>query len=181
MRNVEPIRNRKLIRDILHFLRRTNIRNYVLFLVGIHTGMRISDILRLRVRDVKNRKHIEIIEKKTGKRKKFLINKELSKEINRFCKGKEHYEFLFLSSKGYNSAISRVRAYQILRETGDLFDIHITCHVLRKTFGYWHYDKNKDIDKLVEIYNHSSRRVTLRYIGMLQDELDKSVEDMSFL
>ena len=181
MNYVEPIRSRKKLRDILIYLKRTNERDYILFLVGIHTGLRISDILRLRVRDVKGRSHIAIIEKKTKKAKKFLINNELKKELLRYCKDRESYEFLITSREGQNDPISRERAYQILIGIGNTFDIHISCHTLRKTFGYWHYNENKDIVKLMEIFNHSDQRVTLRYIGVLQDELDKSVKELSFL
>ncbi|UZW13205.1 site-specific integrase [Clostridium pasteurianum] len=181
MHYVEPIRDKKTIRNILVYLKRENERNYIMFLLGIHTGLRISDILRLRVRDVKNRNHISIIEMKTKKPKKFLINAELKRELNNYCKGKEHYEYLISSREGGNNPINRVRAYQILMETGYLFDIHISCHVLRKTFGYWHYMQNKDVVKLMEIFNHSDQRVTLRYIGIIQDELDKSVKDITFL
>jgi integrase len=178
---VEPIRTKKKLRDILLYLKRDNERNYILFLLGIHTGLRISDILRLRVRDVKNRTHINIIEQKTKKPKKFLINKELQLELRQYCKDKEHYEFLISSREGENEAVTRNRAYQVLIEIGNLFDIHISCHVLRKTFGYWHYTENHDVVQLMEIFNHSDQRVTLRYIGVIQDELDKSVKELSFL
>lgn len=181
MNYVEPIRSKKKIREILMYLKRNNERDYVLFLLGIHTGLRISDILRLRVRDIKNRTHITIIEKKTRKRKDFLINKELQLELKKYYKEKEHYEYLISSREGANNPITRERAYQILREVGDLFDIHISCHVLRKTFGYWHYKANNDVVKLMEIYNHSSQKITLRYIGVLQSELDKSVSELTFL
>lgn len=182
MNLVEPIRNKKKLKDILLYLKRTNQRNFIVFFLGVHTGLRISDILRLRIRDVKNRTHITIVEKKTKKTKKFLINKELQAELKNYCKDKEHYEYLIKSREGgENEPLTRERAYQILREVGNLFDIHISCHSLRKTFGYWHYTKNKDIVKLMEIFNHSDQRVTLRYIGILQDELDKSVEELSFL
>lgn len=181
MNCVEPIRSKKKIKDVLGYLKRENKRDYILFFIGIHTGLRISDILRLRVRDVRGHSHISIIEKKTKKSKKFYINKELRGELNKYCKGKENYMYLITSREGSNNPITRIRAYQILIELGELFDIHISCHTLRKTFGYWHYQSHKDIVKLMEIFNHSDQRVTLRYIGILQDELDKSVKDMSFL
>lgn len=181
MNYVEPLRNRKTIRDILIYLKNKNERDYILFLLGIHTGLRISDILRLRVRDVKFKNHITIIEKKTKKKKKFLINKELYLELKKYCNGKEHYEYLISSREGGNNPISRERSYQILMEVGEVFEEHISCHTLRKTFGYWHYKNNNDVVKLMEIFNHSSQNITLRYIGILQNELDKSVEDMSFL
>ena len=181
MNVVGPIRSRTLIKRILYFLKNNFHRDFILFFIGIHTGLRISDILRLKVSDVKGKSHIEIIEKKTRKKKKFYINKELRKEIREYCKGKENYSFLFCSRKGINSPITRVRAYQILKDIGDQFDIHISCHTLRKTFGYFHYSDNKDIATLMEIFNHSSQKVTLIYIGVMQEEIDKTIKDLSFL
>ena len=112
---------------------------------------------------------------------KILINKELKMELKEYCKGKQHYEYLFQSREGGNNPITRTRAYQILLDTGDVFGIHISCHTLRKTFGYTHYKQNNDVVYLMEIFNHATPRITLRYIGVMQDELDKSTEDISFL
>lgn len=163
------------------YLKPRNERDYMLFLLGIHSGLRISDLLRLRVRDVKDKSHITLTEKKTKKARKILINKELKMELKQYCKGKQHYEYLFTSREGGNNPITRTRAYQILVEVGDVFGIHISCHVLRKTFGYSHYQQNKDVVYLMEIFNHATPRITLRYIGVMQDELDKSTSEMSFL
>lgn len=181
MNLTEPIRSKKVIRNILMYLKNNNDRDYMLFLLGIHTGLRISDLLRLRVRDVKDKSHITLTEKKTRKKRMILINKELKIELKEYCKGKQHYEYLFTSREGGNNPITRVRAYQILIQVGDVFGIHISCHTLRKTFGYTHYKQNKDVVYLMEIFNHSTARITLRYIGVMQDEIDKSTSDMSFL
>lgn len=181
MNYTEPIRSKKTIRNVLMYLRNKNDRDYMLFLLGIHTGLRISDLLRLRVRDVKDKSHISLTEKKTKKPRKILINKELKIELKEYCKGKQHYEYLFQSREGGNNPITRTRAYQILLDAGDVFGIHISCHTLRKTFGYTHYKQNNDVVYLMEIFNHATPRITLRYIGVMQDELDKSTSDMSFL
>lgn len=181
MKKTEPIRSKKLIRDILIYLKNNNERNYMFFLTGLHTGLRVSDLLRLRVRDVKDKTHISLIEGKTGKAKQILISDELRKELKIYCEGKQHYEFLFQSREGGNEPITRVRAYQILKEVGDIFGIHISCHVLRKTFGLDHYERNKDVAALMKIFNHSSPEITLTYIGVIQKELDLSMKGASFL
>ncbi|BDC55819.1 hypothetical protein TM2_24880 [Bacillus altitudinis] len=53
----------------------------------------------------------------------------------------------------------------------------IGTHTLRKIFGYWHYKKFKDVALLQEIFNHSSPDVTLRYIGITQETMDKTMDD----
>ena len=87
MNTVEPIRDMDLIFDMMDFLKGQNIRDYVLFMFGIYTGLRISDILKLRVRDVKEKDTVYMREKKTGKEKRFAINDELKPVIVDFIKG----------------------------------------------------------------------------------------------
>lgn len=52
----------------------------------------------------------------------------------------------------------------------------IGTHTLIKTFGYWHYKKFKDVALLQELLNHSTPDVTLRYIGITQDTMDKTMD-----
>ena len=77
MEIVEPIRDLKDIRKIEEVLKQQGLRDLLFFLIGINCGLRISDILNLNVEDIKNKTHISIIEKKTGKRKRFPLNANL--------------------------------------------------------------------------------------------------------
>ena len=69
MNFVEPIRDPGKIEDMKRLLLQQSKRNYFLFVMGINTGLRISDLLPRTVREVKGKSHLLIIEKKTGKRK----------------------------------------------------------------------------------------------------------------
>ena len=80
MNTVEPIRDLELIKDFGTELLKTGYRNFLLFQLGIDTGLRISDILPLKVKDVKGLS-IKLREKKTGKIKDFEINPELKKDV----------------------------------------------------------------------------------------------------
>lgn len=182
MNYVEPIRDKKKIEQILIYSKKNNERDFIMLMLGFHTGLRISDILDLKVRDVRNKKRIYIHEKKTGKSKVFAINKELGTYLNDYCLDKEPYEYLVCSREGINRSITRQRAYQIVTEIGGMFGLEsLGCHTLRKTFGYHHYMKFKDVVTLQIIFNHSSPSVTLRYIGIEQEQIDKSIEGLSFL
>ena len=48
---------------------------------------------------------------------------------------------------------------------------------MRKTFGYHHYKQYKDVVILQKIFNHSSQSITLRYIGIEQDDIDMSYQN----
>ena len=88
MNTVEPIRDIDTVWDIADYLGETSERNRMMFLFGIYAGIRISDILKLKVRDVRDKTHIYIREKKTKKEKRFPINEELRPELNRYIRGK---------------------------------------------------------------------------------------------
>ena len=171
---VEPIRDKKDIKKVENILSKQNKRDLLLFTIGTNCGLRISDILRLNVADVKNKTHIQITEKKTGKFKKFPINSKLKPMLDDFIMGRKNDEPLFLSYWGHR--LDRVTAYYIIRNACEKAKLQekIGTHSMRKTFGYHHYQQFKDVVILQKIFNHSSPQITLRYIGIEQDEIDNS-------
>ena len=176
MEFVEPIRDKKTIDLVKNILKKRKTRDYLLFLIGINSGLRISDILNLKVKDVWNRSYIEIKEKKTGKLKRFPITKSFKTELYEFLIGKDAEEWLFSSRKG-NKAITRTQAYRIIHRACFQAGIKYRTgtHTLRKTFGYHFYQEYKDIALLQNILNHCTPSVTLRYIGINQDLIDSSL------
>lgn len=170
-----------LVLDVADYLKSKNERDYVLFIFGIYTGLRISDILKFRVRDVRDKDAVYIREKKTGKEKRFPLNQELKPVIRDYIQGKEDFEYLFKSPNFTNRPISRQQAYNILSEAGAKFGISgIGTHTLRKTFGYHMYQQTHDIVTIQKILNHATQDYTLRYIGITQDTLDSAVSNLSF-
>jgi len=67
MEYVQPIRDKKQIENMKRFLRESNLRDWLLFILGINSGLRISDLLKLTVEDVAGQDRISIEETKTGK------------------------------------------------------------------------------------------------------------------
>lgn len=181
MNTVEPIRDKKIIEDVADFLKSKNERNYVLFMFGIYSGRRISDILKFRVRDVRNKNNVSIKEQKTGKEMKFPINEVLKPIIKEYIEGKPDYEFLFKSRKGKNEPITRQQAYNILNEAADAFDLYsIGTHTMRKTLGYHMYQQSHDIELVRKILNQTDEKSTRRYIGIDQEMVDKAMVKFSF-
>ena len=137
-------------------------------------------MLKLKVEDVRNKSHIVIREQKTSKNKRFLINSNLRRELKDYIKGMEAEEHLFQSRIGTNKPLSRFQAYRIFSEAGRKAKLeNIGCHSTRKTFGYHHYQKNKDVALLQKLFNHSSPSITLDYIGITQDIMDESIENFT--
>ena len=174
---VEPIRNIDTLCKIKETLIRKNYRDYVLFCLGINSGLRISDILKLNVEDVKNKEFLIISEQKTGKFKKIPINENLKAILQKFTAGRYPKEPLFVSK--HNNRMNRIRAYEIIKQACAFVNLeaNIGTHTLRKTFGYHHYRKFKDIAMLQKIFNHSNSDITLKYIGIEQDEIDFSYKN----
>lgn len=181
MNTVEPIRDENVVLDLADYLKARNERDYVLYMFGIYSGLRISDILILRVRDVRGKNEVYIREKKTGKEKRFALNKELIEILDQYVQDKKDYEYLFKSPRYPNKPITRQQAYNILTDAGRAFGIEsIGTHTLRKTFGYHMYQQTHDAVTLKEILNHSDISVTLRYIGINQDNKDKAIRGLSY-
>lgn len=181
MNEVGAIKDKKQIEKVKGILRKTSQRDYLLFTMGINVGLRISDLLQLRFSDVLNGSgnivdDIRIKEKKTGKTKTFYINDTVKKALSEYIKTIEfqHDSFVFSSRKGDNQPISRIQAYRVINEGCSIAKIQgaIGCHTLRKTFGYWAYKQGIDITLLMRIFNHSTPSITLRYIGIEQEDIN---------
>ena len=181
MEFVQPIRERKIIERMKKILKSQNVRDYLLFVLGINSGLRVSDLLALKVSDVmdgsgKIKDRISMREKKTGKSKDFPIGKNARKAIQEYMATVEPENdlSLFQSKKG-DGAITRVQAYRILNEAARTVGIKekIGTHTLRKTFGYHAYKAGYDLSQIQKLLNHSSPGVTLRYIGITQEQLDE--------
>ncbi|MEN6325803.1 MAG: site-specific integrase [Syntrophomonas sp.] len=176
MNFVQPIRDGAIVHDIADYLRFKNERNYIMFMTGIYSGLRISDILRLRISDVKNRQNIILREKKTGKQKTFEINPSLKKALIDYCQDKDPDDYLIKSRQNYNRPITRSMAYKILQDAAEQFNIEsIGTHTMRKTFGYHFYLQTKDVVTLQKIFNHSHPAITLRYIGIEQQAINEAI------
>ena len=185
MNFVQPIRDKNKIEEMKGELRKNGTRDYMLFYVGINSGLRISDLLKLNYDDIRNKdgnmkSHISIIEKKTNKPKMFPITNGLYAELEKYTRNMRSGEYLFKSQKGVNRPISASQAYRIIVAAGANVGLtEIGTHTLRKTFGYHHYQQFHDIAILQQIFNHSSPSITMRYLGLNQDTIDKSYYNFS--
>jgi integrase len=175
IQKVEPIRDLSKIEEMKSVLRARSERDWFLFCFGLNTGMRISDILSLRYKDLQNT-HIVIREKKTDKIKRFVINQELRRMITDYSEGKNLNEYVFKQKYG-TDRITRQYAHRAFKQAGlDCGMDYIGTHSMRKTFGYYYYKATKDVATLQEIFNHSAPSITLKYIGIRQEQIDDSLE-----
>ena len=180
----EPIRKPADIEKFKnYFLKRGKVRDFAMVVVGLNTALRCSDILALTWKDVfdfklkKFRNYIVITEKKTKKINKIRVNKLIINALKMLKKSIGKIEadgVLFKSQKGENKAISRIQMYRIIKKAADELSLegNISCHSLRKTFGYAALKNGVSPFVIMFLFNHSSFAVTRLYLGIDQDEKD---------
>ena len=177
----DPIRDKKQVKALSEYwLKRGNFRNYALVVLGICTALRISDLLRLSWDDVYDfeaeefRKHVVIIERKTGKEKTIALNSKAIAAL-RLCLPARRGVYIFANNRKDAAPISRVQAWRIIKAAAEAVQVtgRIACHSLRKTFGYLAWKNGVSPVMLMDIYNHSSFEVTKRYLGISQEDRDK--------
>lgn len=180
MNFVEPIRDPNTLEMVVKHLEKTNERNYIMFIIGLYTGLRISDILLLQVKHI-DKNEIRIREKKTNKQRVIPLNNKLKRPLMKYIDDMESYEFIIQSREGINQPLSRSMAYKVIKELENYFRLAaLGTHTMRKTFGYHYYKETKDVVTLQKIFNHSSQSETLKYIGITQDEISTAIMQMNY-
>lgn len=180
-----PIKNKKSLTNFKNYYAavKPNPRNYTMIIMGLNTAFRIGDLLKLQWKDVYDetagrlRTHICIEEQKTGKLRMVPVNPAETETLTHYhtiCSQKLPEDYLFPSLRNKKAPLSRYQAYRIVKEAAveSGLEEHISCHSLRKTFGYHAWKQGTPPAMLMDLYNHSSYRVTKRYLGIEQDERD---------
>jgi integrase len=175
MKVVQPIRDKEKLALIRSILRNKSGRDLFLFELGINTGLRISDLLPLKVKDVRAKIYLDLKEQKTGKARRHFINEQVREIIDKYILSMDDDHYLF-PSRWTNEPIKRIQAYKILSKAAKEVGLQeIGTHTLRKTFGYWYYKQFQDVAMLQTLFNHSDPAITLQYIGISQENLDDSI------
>ena len=189
----QPIKDKKELKSLINFYntKKPNLRNHCLIVLGLNTALRISDILTLKWnmlydfgrKKFKNR--ITINEKKTGKTNIIPINKNLLICLQKlFCKIKpQANDYLFTKRTNRSQPINRTQAYRIVKKAANECNLtgNISCHSLRKTFGFFAWKQGTQPALLMAIYNHSSYNITKRYLGITQLEKAAIYMNIHFL
>lgn len=172
---VHAIKDIEKIKDIEDYLNKKDIRYGMMFKLGINVGIRISDIVQLKVKDYQDHK-FTIREQKTKKMKTFNVPNWFQPELEEYISRYKYRSDYLFPNKKTRKHISRVRAWQVIKEAGRYCGIDdIGTHSMRKTFGYWYYKKTLDGVSLMKLFNHSNESVTLLYIEAMDKRLQESI------
>ncbi|MFT0802335.1 tyrosine-type recombinase/integrase [Bacillus swezeyi] len=175
---VFPIKSKRDYNKFIKALKLGRDRN--LAQLGTAFGLRISDLLLFKIRELRGQKSITLREKKRKKKRVITFSPSVLKVVSQLEGNDEDY--VFASRKG-GQPITRIQAYSILNDAAKRAGIYekigcIGTHSLRKTFGYRLYENGVDVSRIMSILNHSSERETAKYIGITADEIEAAYESI---
>ncbi len=194
MNFVEPVRDRKKIAQIKNQLRgQRRYRDLLLFVVGINTALRISDLLQLRIgyfidENKRIRQRFCIKEQKRNKRLEVIINQSIREALGEYLEAyhgvtEEPKNFVFFNTKtnGYSEPIKRGQAWKFVVSICNDVGLrgNYGTHSLRKTWGYHARMQGVDLALIMHKLNYESVAYTKRYLGVTDEELQAVVNRLN--
>ncbi len=187
MIEVKAIKNKAKIGAIKDYLKDKNVRDYLLFVAGCNLAIRISDLLSLTVDQVRNkqgniRNFVRLKESKNQKQRELTVNKALKAALITYFKRSpvlEKKSPLFPGVKS-DKPMTRQNAHYIIKDACAAVGLegNYSTHSLRKSWGYAAYSQGVRIEEIMKKLGHASPGVTLRYIGIEQEDTHKLEEQI---
>ena len=181
MNEVEAVKTREEIAAIETLLRKHHGDLYAdIWKIGLNLSLRISDLLAIRFADLDlDRREYALVEGKTGKKRKIRLNNTALKVIQR--RRKEHPKHVYLfqveSNRAKGKPISRNSVSRAFNDSGQRIDLRINTHSMRKSRGYVMFSDGVPIEKISKVLNHSHPAVTMRYLGITNQEVLDSYDE----
>jgi len=156
-------------------------RDRLLFILGVNSGLRVQDLLTLKVNDLEGTKvgdRIAIRELKTGKDNVLVVNQEILAAFKDYTvtAAPEAGHYLFRSRKGRNYPLTTYAVTGMVKRWAAAINLkgNFGAHTLRKT---WCYQMRKEYgvswEVLAKRLNHSTPAVTRRYLGIQDEEVEE--------
>ena len=163
---VAPIKDDETLQKFRDALRSVDDKYYILFEIGIGTGLQLQDILQFRVQDVRDKDKLIAVIGTRQIEQSFPLKEELQAVISDFIDGRDDDEYLITGYASTHKPLSREQAYRIFKQTGNRIGLKsIGTQTMRKTFAWRYYKETGDIQYIQNLLNHASPNITFRYIG----------------
>ncbi len=163
---VSPIKDDETLERFKQALRKVDDKYYIMFEIGLGTGMALQDILKLKNKDVKDKTSISVSIGAREVTTTYEIPESVQDIIKEFVKGKDPEAYLILGHSSSPAPLSREQAYRVFKSVGKTVGISaIGAQTMRKTFAWRYYKSTGDITYLQHMFNHASPAITYRYIG----------------
>jgi integrase len=148
--------------------------------VGVNLSLRISDLLRLKYTDFNLQdRTLTLVESKTGKAKSIRLNQTAMDIIVKRKQDHPSDVWLFQvhCNRAKNKPISRISVSRVFKDAGDMLNLNINTHSMRKSRGMAMFNDGVAIEKIAHVLNHSNTTSTLRYLGITREEIMKTYDD----
>lgn len=163
---VAPIKDEKTLEEFKNALKEVDVKYYIMFEIGVGTGMQLVEILKLKNKDLTDKTELTV---EIGTRKlttTFKFTDEFKEIIDNFVAGKDPEGYLLIGYPGSDTPLSREQAYRVFKQVGRQIGLgSIGAQTMRKTFAWRYYKQTGDIYYLQELFNHASPSITYRFIG----------------
>ncbi|MCI5900050.1 MAG: tyrosine-type recombinase/integrase [Lachnospiraceae bacterium] len=163
---VAPIKDDTTLEKFKEKLREVDDKYYILFEIGVGTGLQLQEILKFKVKVIRGKDSIEACIGTKNIKRIFKIPEELKKIIEEYTDGKDPESYLILGHSGSTAPLSREQAYRVFKSVGKSMGLNaIGAQTMRKTFAWRYYKATNDIYYIQNLLNHASPSITYRYIG----------------
>ena len=163
---VAPIKEDETLVNFKKALRKNDDKYYIMFEIGVGTGLQLQDILKFKVKDIAGKSSITVSIGTKNIKRTFNIPEDVQKIITEYTANKKPDDYLITGYAGSTQPLSREQAYRIFKAAGKSIGIgSIGAQTMRKTFAWRYYKETGDIYYLQNLFNHASPSITYRYIG----------------
>lgn len=163
---VSPIKDEETLAKFKEKLREVDDKYYILFEIGVGTGLQLREILKFKNKDIRDKDEIEAYIGTKNIKRVFKISPKLKEIIRQYTEGKDPDAFLIQGHASSSAALSREQAYRVFKSVGKSIGLNsIGAQTMRKTFAWRYYKATNDIYYLQNLLNHASPAITYRYIG----------------
>ncbi|MBM7421703.1 MULTISPECIES: tyrosine-type recombinase/integrase [Spongiibacter] len=165
---VDAVKTIDEVKDVARLLKKHRGEIYSdLWVFGVNVGLRISDLLSVTMVQARSGV-LEILEGKTGKKRKVTLNDTAKAIVNKRIVDNPSHIYLFQvdSNRAKNKPLSRSAVSKAFAEVGEILGIQLGTHSMRKTLGWVMHSQGASIERVCKVLNHSHPAVTMRYIGL---------------
>jgi len=181
MNEVEAVKTREEIAAIETLLRKHHTAIYAdIWKIGLNLSLRISDLLAIRFSDLDlDRREFDLVEGKTGKKRRIRLNNTALRIIERRRKERPEDVYLFQvdANRAKGKPISRNSVSRAFKDAGDRIGLRINTHSMRKSRGFVMFSDGVPIEKICKVLNHSHPAITMRYLGITNQEVLDSYDE----
>lgn len=190
MREVEAVKTTGQRQQVEAHLAAQGVIYSDIWKVGVNTALRISDLLSLTMDNVRaldsEQPALNVIEQKTGKLRKIVVNQTALDVMQRRLAEYPDHAWLFQTDavnrdrRAAPKPINRRSVSRVFEQVGQRVapKVALGTHSMRKTRGYAMHKAGRSIESIAKVLNHSSPAVTMRYIGLVQQDIDESYTEL---